>query len=36
MFGYPVLVKSNTASHKVEDAKRLWDISEKLTGISFN
>ncbi|HOO83432.1 MAG TPA: oxidoreductase [Prolixibacteraceae bacterium] len=35
MFGYPVLVKSNKASHNVEDAKRLWEISEKLTGTCF-
>lgn len=35
MFGYPVLVKSNTTSHKVEDAKRLWDISESLTGVKY-
>ncbi len=36
MIGYPVLVKSNSASYKVEDAKKLWDISEKLTGIVYN
>lgn len=35
IFGYPVLVKSNAASHNVEDAKKLWEVSEKLTGASF-
>jgi NAD(P)-dependent dehydrogenase (short-subunit alcohol dehydrogenase family) len=34
-FGYPVLVKSNAASHNVEDAKKLWEVSEKLTGVSY-
>ncbi|MCF8362278.1 MAG: SDR family NAD(P)-dependent oxidoreductase [Prolixibacteraceae bacterium] len=33
--GYPVLVKSTSASHKIEDAKKLWDISEKLTGVHY-
>ena len=33
--GLPVKVKSNAASHNKEDAKRLWDISEKLTGIKI-
>lgn len=35
MTGYPVVVKSNEASHNLEDAARLWEISEKLTGISY-
>ena len=35
MKGYPVRVKSNEASHNVADAKKLWDISEKISGISF-
>lgn len=35
MTGYPVLVKSNKASHSLEDARKLWEISEKLTGIKF-
>jgi NAD(P)-dependent dehydrogenase (short-subunit alcohol dehydrogenase family) len=35
MTGYPILVKSNSASHNVEDAKKLWDVSEKLTGIRY-
>ena len=33
--GYPVVVPSNEASHNEEDARRLWEISEKLTGVSF-
>lgn len=33
--GYPVRVKSNEASHNHEDAKRLWELSEKLTGVTF-
>jgi len=36
MRGYPDLVKSNEASYDSDAAKRLWDISEKLTGVKFN
>ena len=35
MTGYPVVVKSNEASHNLVDAVRLWEMSEELTGISF-
>jgi NAD(P)-dependent dehydrogenase (short-subunit alcohol dehydrogenase family) len=35
MKGFPVIVQSNRASHNVEDAKKLWIVSEKLTGIEF-
>jgi NAD(P)-dependent dehydrogenase (short-subunit alcohol dehydrogenase family) len=35
IFGHPVLVKSNAASHNVEDARKLWEVSEKLTGVSY-
>lgn len=35
MTGYPVVVQSNKASHSREDALRLWEMSEELTGISF-
>jgi NAD(P)-dependent dehydrogenase (short-subunit alcohol dehydrogenase family) len=35
LFGYPVLVKSNGLSKNVEDAKRLWNISEEITGVKF-
>ncbi len=35
MKGYPVLVESTKASHNPEDAKRLWEVSEKLTNVVF-
>ena len=35
VFGYPVLVKSNKASHNKDDARSLWEVSEKLTGVYF-
>ncbi len=34
--GYPVKVESNKLSHDKSIAAKLWDISEKLTGIKFN
>ena len=33
--GYPVVVLSNEASHNLEDALQLWDVSEKLTGVNY-
>ena len=36
MTGFPVIVPSNAASHNVEDAQRLWEVSEQLTGAKFN
>jgi NAD(P)-dependent dehydrogenase (short-subunit alcohol dehydrogenase family) len=33
--GYPVIVQSNEASHNREDAAKLWEESEKLTGVKF-
>jgi NAD(P)-dependent dehydrogenase (short-subunit alcohol dehydrogenase family) len=36
MKGDPVLVKSNEASHHRTDAWKLWEISEKLTGINYD
>lgn len=33
--GYPVVVPSNEASHNQEDAARLWEESEKLTGVKI-
>ena len=36
MRGYPEIVKSNKRSHNLEDAKKLWEISEELTGIKFD
>lgn len=35
MKGFPVLVQSNNASHNLEDAKKLWKVSEKITGFIF-
>ena len=35
MTGYPVVVQSNSASHNVEDAQKLWEVSEQLTGFKF-
>jgi len=35
LFGYPVLVKSNAASRNVKDAKKLWEVSEGLTGVKY-
>ena len=36
MKGFPVKVTSNHASHNEQDARRLWKLSEDITGISFN
>ena len=33
--GPPKLVDSNRRSHDTADHQRLWDISEKLTGVTF-
>jgi hypothetical protein len=35
MKGYPVVVPSNELSHNQELAARLWEESEKLTGLKF-
>lgn len=35
MTGYPIVVQSNEASHNKENAKRLWEMSVELTGITF-
>jgi NAD(P)-dependent dehydrogenase (short-subunit alcohol dehydrogenase family) len=34
--GYPVKVKSGRASYNPEDARRLWEISEDITGVSID
>ncbi len=34
--GYPVLVPSNDASHNLDDAQQLWDVSEALTDVKFS
>jgi len=36
MKGYPKKVKSNPRSHDPEMARKFWDVSEELTGVSFN
>lgn len=36
MSGYPVLVEPNKAAHDKVSAKKLWEISEKLTSVVFN
>jgi NAD(P)-dependent dehydrogenase (short-subunit alcohol dehydrogenase family) len=33
--GYPVAVKSNGASRNEADARRLWHLSEELTGVRY-
>jgi NAD(P)-dependent dehydrogenase (short-subunit alcohol dehydrogenase family) len=33
--GYPVRVESSAASHDTEAARRLWDVSEEMTGVSY-
>jgi NAD(P)-dependent dehydrogenase (short-subunit alcohol dehydrogenase family) len=35
MRGYPVKVGTTPAAKNELDARRLWDVSEKLTGVSF-
>ncbi|HRW11311.1 MAG TPA: hypothetical protein P5121_39705, partial [Caldilineaceae bacterium] len=34
--GYPVIVQSSEASHNEADARRLWEMSEELTGVAYN
>lgn len=33
--GKPVIAESSKSSHNLEEAKKLWELSEKLTGIKF-
>jgi hypothetical protein len=33
--GYPVVVQSSAASHNEADARRLWEVSEQLTGVRY-
>lgn len=35
MYGYPELVRSIPSSHNLDDAKKLWEVSEKLTGVKY-
>jgi NAD(P)-dependent dehydrogenase (short-subunit alcohol dehydrogenase family) len=36
MRGYPVAVESTDAAKDEEKARRLWELSEEMTGVSFN
>jgi hypothetical protein len=36
MHGYPTLVQPSDRAKDVEVARRLWDISETLTGVRYN
>lgn len=36
MGGYPVIVKSNSKSHDIDAAQKLWKESEKASGIYWN
>lgn len=36
MRGYPKLEKPSDAARNTEDAKRLWDISEELSGVTYS
>jgi NAD(P)-dependent dehydrogenase (short-subunit alcohol dehydrogenase family) len=33
--GYPVVVSSNESAQSLDDARKLWDVSQELTGIHF-
>lgn len=33
--GYPVRVEASSAAHNQADARRLWQVSEQLTGVRF-
>lgn len=35
MKGYPVKVKSNKRSHDIEAARKLWELSEEMTGVKY-
>jgi NAD(P)-dependent dehydrogenase (short-subunit alcohol dehydrogenase family) len=35
MKGSPIVVKSNEMSHNEANAKRLWELSEEMTGVHF-
>jgi len=35
LVGYPVLVQSSSQSHDAALQRRLWDVSEELTGVTF-
>jgi hypothetical protein len=33
--GYPTLVRSSAQSHDADAQRRLWAISEELTGVTY-
>ena len=33
--GHPQQVESSGRSHDLQDASRLWNVSEELTGVPF-
>ena len=35
MSGYPVVVESSRRSHDTEVQRRLWELSERLTGVTY-
>ena len=35
LVGHPVLVQSSAQSHDVGIQRRLWTVSEELTGVTF-
>ncbi len=35
MKGYPVIVQPKIAAKSVQDAQKLWEVSEKITGVKF-
>ena len=36
MKGHPVIVKSNELSYNTDNAKKLWKLSEELTGVRYD
>jgi hypothetical protein len=36
MRGHPVLVRAIKRAYDEEDARRLWDVSERLTGVVYD
>ena len=35
MHGYPIKVESNALSHDSDAARKLWQLSEEMTGVSY-
>jgi hypothetical protein len=33
--GSPIIVKSNDMSHSESQAKKLWELSEEMTGVEY-